>query len=168
MDLTRNDRPSTPGALLGEVLDAMAKAGRAIDPTIPDPCATCAFTKGTMPNQMSATGVVALHCAMGIDPDAFACHHGMERRPGQPSEVSGDERWPTRLCAGWVAAQLAPYALTKAMVLALQEQLAELDTSAPDPVRVAFDAWVVTLPGYEDMDNYAIGRAYARQQHAPR
>ena len=66
MDLTKGDRPSLHGKLLGEALALMADLGRAEAPMpIPEPCLTCAFRKGSVPNQTAGTGKIALDCVLG-------------------------------------------------------------------------------------------------------
>jgi hypothetical protein len=147
-DIKNADRPSRHGASLGAVLADLAEAGRAADPTVPEPCGTCAFRRGSMPNQMAGTGIVALNTILGIDTDDFACHHGME---------DGE---PTRLCAGYIAALLAPFSVTKEALIKLGSRLD--DSSGPDEVRAAFDAWLAEVDPDGKMDVYQLGRAYAR------
>jgi hypothetical protein len=67
------DRPSFHGKMLGEALALMAELGRREAPMpIPDNCLTCAFRRGTMPNETAGTGVIALNCVLRIDKDRFA------------------------------------------------------------------------------------------------
>lgn len=122
----------------------MVEAGRE---ELPDTCLTCAFRPGCMTNQMAATGVLALNCVLGVDPDDFACHHGM--KDGQP----------TKLCAGYLAAKEAAYDDVIIIVQRVGEQLAE--QSGPDEVREAFDVWWNDVDPSRVMDNYELGRAYA-------
>lgn len=141
------DRPSRHGALLGEALAKIADAGRKANPGVPDPCLTCAFRLGSMPNQMAGTGKIALDCVTGADPDDFACHHGM------------DENWPTRLCAGYAAARLAPFDVARE---ALADLVKKLNAAAgDDEIRARFDAWLAEVDPDGDLDVYQLGRRYA-------
>lgn len=142
------ERPSAHGQLLGKALARLAATGREQQPTLPDPCLTCAFREGCMTNQMAATGTIALNCVLGIDPDDFACHHGMK------------EGQPTKLCVGYMAAKLAPFHVTKEVLGGLAEQLASL--SEQDEVRRKFDAWASQIDPDGTMDDYERSRAYAR------
>jgi hypothetical protein len=150
------ERPSRHGAALGELLSALEQIGRegaGID--LPPMCATCAYRPGCMTNQMAATGITALNCLTGIDTDRFACHHGMK-----------DGR-PTKLCAGHVAALLAPWDTIKAGVEWLARRLSE-GTEEPDEIRREFDAWIAKADPLSRMDDYARGRAYLRAKVASR
>lgn len=142
------ERPSRHGLILGEALAALAKIGREGAPELPEMCATCAFREGCMTNQMASTGLTALNCVLGIDKDRFACHHGM--RDGEP----------TRICAGYIAARVAPWSLVQRVVEWLNTQLTSLE--GPDDVRAAFDIWVATVDPHGEMDDYRRGRAYLR------
>ena len=102
-----------------------------------------------MTNQMAATGVVALNCAIGIDPDSFACHHGLQ--DGQP----------TRPCNGYIAAKLAPFGVMKETLRALYLKLRS--NGGPDQVRAAFDAWRREIDPHETMNDYQLARAFARR-----
>lgn len=146
--MSERERPSRHGALLGEALAAMAEAGR-VASTVPigAPCLTCAFRPGCMTNQMAATGVVALNCTIGIDPDEFACHHGMQ--DGQP----------IRLCNGYLAAKLAPFDFMKSTLREMYERLSV--QIGPDEIRAAFDAWRQAADPDGKMDDYQLARAYA-------
>lgn len=101
-----------------------------------------------MTNQMAATGLQALNCVLGIDTDRFACHHGM---------IDGE---PTKLCAGYVAALLAPFEATQVALEWLREALGS--TSGPDEVRAEFDAWITQVDPQHLMDDYQRGRAFLR------
>lgn len=147
------ERPSQHGVILGELLAAMADAGRLHAPELPDMCATCAFRPGCMTNQMAATGLTALNCVLGIDTDRFACHHGMT-----------DGR-PAKLCAGYIAARLAPFEFTKAAMGLLMERLSSL--TGPDEVREAFDGWIAEVDPDNRMNDYERGRAYLRSFQNP-
>ena len=150
-DAARNgDRPSRHGALLGEVLAIMSDLGRRDAPMlIPDACLTCAFRRGSMPNQTAGTGIAALNCALGVDKDRFACHHGMK---------AGE---PTKLCAGYIAALLAPWSEVKEIVRAFYDELAAVP-NGPDELRTAFDAWLDGADPERKMDVYEAARAYAK------
>jgi len=145
---TTRERPSRHGAILGEALAAMERAGRAAGPALPDMCATCAFREGCMTNQMAATGSQALNCVLGVDPDEFACHHGMK------------EGQPVRYCAGYVAARRAPFPVIKAALSIAMGKLAA--ASGSDEVREAFDAWLAEVDPDNRMDDYQRARLYER------
>lgn len=147
-----HDRPSLHGAILGEALADLAKAGRVGIPDFPDMCATCAFREGSLANQMAATGQVALDCLVDFDPDDFACHHDMK------------EGEPTKLCAGYLAASQAPFPVVKAAVSTVVARLREI--AEPDEIRIAFDAWAVKVDPDGKMDVYQLGRAYARDSRS--
>lgn len=142
------DRPSRHGQYLGEALVLLAREGRKVsDAPLPDPCLTCAFRRGTLPNMTAGTVFAAFNCAVGVDKDEFACHHGM------------DEGCPTKLCSGYVAAILAPFERMKEIFAPLAEQLARLD--GPDMIRADFDAWYAKADPDGKMDVYQLARAYA-------
>ena len=149
----KRERPSRHGALLGEVLAALADEGRRHAPELPEMCATCAFRSGCMTNQMASTGIVALNCILGIDTDRFACHHGMR---------DGD---PQKLCAGYIAALLAPWDFTVQAMELLTEQLA-VARDKPDTIRAEFDAWIAEVDPHNRMDDYQRGRAFFRAKAA--
>jgi hypothetical protein len=146
------ERPSRHGAILGAALALLAKLGRRDAPfEIPEYCATCAFREGCMTNQMAATGKVALDCVLGIDPDRFACHHGM--KDGEPS----------KLCVGYIAARLAPWSLTREVLLAMKAELDEaIAKDDPDAVRAAFDAWLDSVDPKREKNDYQLAREYNR------
>lgn len=150
IDWRNGARPSRHGAILGSALALLAAAGRRDAPmAIPECCLTCAFRPGTLPNATAETGKVALDCVIGIDKDRFACHHGM--REGQPQ----------KLCAGYVAALLAPWSFTKEVLAVVHRELSE--AAGPDEVRSEFDAWLVITDPEGKMDVYQLARAYAAQ-----
>lgn len=141
-------RPSQHGAALGEALADIAKAGAVGTDLLSAMCATCAFREGSLANQLAGTGVVALNCVLGVDPDDFACHHGMK---------NGE---PTKLCAGFLAAQLAPREIVLAAVQLVSARLAALPDH--DAVRAAFDEKAARFDPDGRMDNYQWGRALLR------
>lgn len=143
------DRPSRHGAFLGRALAKLAEAGRAIEPTLPDMCATCAFREGCMTNQMAATGLQALNCSIGVDPALFCCHHGL--KDGEP----------TRVCAGYAAARLAPFETVKAVTAELVQNLD--GASGPDEIRADFDAWIAEADPDGRLNDYERGRLYLRR-----
>ena len=146
------DRPSLHGKLLGEALALMADLGRAEAPMpIPEPCLTCAFRKGSMPNQTAGTGVAALNCVLRIDTDRFACHHGIKN--GEPS----------KLCAGYIAAMLAPFSKVQDILTAFYEELKSFNDATPDEVRAAFDRWLARADPERRLDVYEAARAYAKE-----
>lgn len=145
------DRPSRHGKLLGHALATIAAIGRRDAPMpIPECCLTCAFREGSVPNQTAGTGVIALNIVLGIDRDRFACHHGM--KDGEPQKI----------CVGYVAAMLAPYSQTKAILAAFYDELKDFDAAGPDEVRAAFDAWLALADPEQRMDVYEAARAYAK------
>lgn len=144
------DRPSRHGKLLGEALELISALGRRDAPMpIPDCCATCAFRLGSMPNMTAGTGKMALDCVLGIDKDRFACHHGM--REGEPK----------KLCTGYIAALIAPFAEVKAVLEAFYDELSDLPEDVPDDVRINFDAWLDEADPERRWDIYQAARAYA-------
>lgn len=148
--------PSRHGAILGDALALLAAAGRKDAPMeIPEGCLTCAFRPGTLPNEMAATGKMALDCVLGIDPDRFACHHGM--KDGRPQE----------LCAGYIAALLAPWSFTKEVVAAVHRDLGAL--GGHDDVRAAFDTWYAEVDPAKKLNEYQLARLYAsrRRKQSP-
>lgn len=148
------DRPSLHGKMLGKALALIAEIGRRDAPMpIPDTCLTCAFREGTMPNQTAGTGMVALNCVLRIDTDRFACHHGLKE--GQPQ----------RLCAGYIAAMLAPFSEVRELLAAFHHELAAIEDQ-PDDVRAAFDAWINRADPERRMDVYQAAREYAKGQIA--
>lgn len=145
------DRPSRHGRLLGRALALIALLGRRDAPMpIPEPCLTCAFKEGSAPNQTAGTGIIALNCVLGIDKDRFACHHGT--KDGEPQKI----------CAGYVAARLAPWSEVQAILFAFHDELKHVDDSAPDDVRASFDAWLADADPEKRMDVYEAARAFAR------
>lgn len=111
-------------------------------------CATCAFREGSMPNQMAATGLTAMHCALGTDPDPFGCHHGM--KAGEPS----------KLCVGYLAAQRAPF---EAWKQGMSDMLATMPSDENDAIRADFDRWRAAIDPDRKLDVYQLGRAFARR-----
>ena len=142
------DRPTRHGMILGEALAEIATAGLRATGTDIEPCATCAFRRGTVPNMTAGTGMVALNTFLDIDTDDFACHHGM--RDGQP----------TRVCAGYLLARQAPWAEVKATFAAMKGRLDAME--GPDEVRAAYDAWLEATDPERRMDVYQLARAFAR------
>lgn len=142
------DRPSAHGAALGQALARIAAAG---DPDAAM-CSTCAFREGSLPNQMAGTVIVALNTMVDIDKADFACHHGL--KDGEPQ----------RLCAGYIAARLAPFRFTAAAIKEAKRLMEEL-RDGPDEVRAKFDAWVDTLTG-PVADVYELGRLYAKREQS--
>lgn len=143
------ERPSKHGAILGQALALIAMAGRRDVPfELPEMCATCAFRDGCMTNQMAATGKVALDCVLGIDKDRFACHHGM--KDGEPS----------KLCVGYVTARLAPWSITKEILVELQKDLDGIEGA--DEVRAAFDVWLDEIDPDRKKNDYELARAFER------
>lgn len=150
MNSMNRDRPSRHGAILGEALAEIAAAGRAINADIPPQCATCAFEPGCMTNQMGATGILALNCVTGVDPDDFACHHGMK------------EGWPTKLCAGYAAAQLVPRCVVMEILTRMKTKLDAAE--GPDPIRESFDRWWLRIDPEGKLDNYQLARLYLSER----
>ncbi|SFL99921.1 hypothetical protein SAMN03159423_4812 [Bradyrhizobium sp. NFR13] len=148
------DRPSIHGKMLGKALSIIAEMGRRDAPmAIPDPCLTCAFREGTMPNMTAGTGMVALNIVLRIDTDRFACHHGLK------------EGEPQKLCSGYVAAMLAPFGNVREILAAFHAELATVGEQ-PDDVRAAFDAWLNRADPERRLDVYQAAREYAKAEIA--
>lgn len=147
-DPARRERPSQHGAMLGQALSDLAKAGAVGTGLLDLMCPTCAFREGCMTNQMAATGSEALKCLTGEDEADFCCHYGMKN--GQPS----------RLCAGFVAAQRAPFDVFKNTLRTLSDRLTLLP--AHDAERAAFDAWAAIHDPDGTMDDYERSRRYSK------
>lgn len=141
------ERPSRHGAILGE---ALARIAESVPGAMDGCCATCAFRRGCMTNQMASTGLVAFKCATGADPAGFACHHGM--KDGEP----------TKICAGWLACRLAEFETVKEVSAWLTDQLAALHEGDHDPIREAFDAWIAEVDPDGRLNDYERGRMYLR------
>jgi hypothetical protein len=146
-DTTRRERPSQHGALLGQALSDLAKAGAVGTELLDLMCRTCAFREGCMTNQMAATGMEALKCLTGEDSADFACHYGMKN--GQP----------VRLCAGFIAASRAPFDVFKSVLGTLAARMNNLPCE--DAVRANFDAWTAEHDPDGKMDDYERSRRYA-------
>lgn len=145
---TSRERPSRHGAILGQFLADVAKAGAVGTDLLSAMCGTCAFRDGCMTNQMAATGIEAMNIVLGVDSADFACHHGM--KDGEPQKY----------CAGAAAAKRAPFDVVKA---ALATMAARIDAAAgPDEVRASFDAWAAEVDPDGAMDDYRRARLYAR------
>lgn len=89
------NRPTALGRQLGAQLARMADKARAqfIDKNgkIGEPCHSCAFRRGTVPNGCEETVMDAIKCVMESVP--FFCH-----------ETKGNNK---PLCAGWYVSQAA-------------------------------------------------------------
>ena len=94
MALVRN-KPTPEGQALGVELARLTEnaktAVKAVFPDHAEPCQSCAFRAGTLPNGCPETVMDALKCVVTGEP--FYCHQGFD--------VDGK---PTKLCAGWVIA----------------------------------------------------------------
>jgi hypothetical protein len=139
--------------MLGRALALMAAFGRKdAGFEIPEGCATCAFREGCMTNMTAGTLKIALDCVLGIDPDRFACHHGMK------------EGEPTKLCTGYVAAILAPFSLVKEVMTAINADMKAMG-DGPDEVRAEFDAWLAKADPEGKIDDvYQLARMYERHR----
>jgi hypothetical protein len=93
---------------------------------------------------------VALNCVLDVDRDDFACHHGMA------------DGWPTKLCAGYLAARSAPWETVKSIMFDLQAELASM--GGPDEVRTAYDAWWSTVDPDRALDVYQLARLFERRR----
>lgn len=151
VDIRTGDRPSMRGKYLGEALVIIAREGRKqVSPgRIPEPCLTCAFRPETLPNQCVGTGLLALDCLVAPD-ERFACHHGM--KDGEPQKI----------CAGFVAAKMAPRHFTAETLGAMHEQLERLGND--DHIRDDFDKWYGTVDPKGTMDVYQLARLYAGRE----
>lgn len=149
-DAPSRERPSRHGKILGQFLSAVAEVGRTVAPECASRgmCSTCAFRDGAMPNQMAATALTAFNCVMGVDPDQFACHHGMR------------EGVPTKLCAGYLLAKLAPWPEIQAECAKLKQRMDE--AAGPDEVRANFESWLNEVDPGRTLDDYALARLFAR------
>lgn len=149
----RGDRPSRHGALMGDLLAKLAEAGARddLDGILEFMCVTCAFRRGSLPNTSAGTALIAYKCAIGADPDPFGCHHGM---------VDGK---PERLCAGYLAAQKAPFDLVKSATQKLHEALADL---GHDDVQAEFDEWADRIDPDNKLDVYVLARKWANRFHS--
>lgn len=76
--------PTPEGREAGAIIARFADEAAARFPAMQARCATCAFRRGTYPNECGATVLNALKCA--IEGEAFECHEHV----GRP-------------CAGWAA-----------------------------------------------------------------
>lgn len=151
MSVIDGDRPSQYGSLLGDALALLADLGERDSPVpLGERCLTCAFRKGSVPNQTAGTGVMALNCALGIDPDRFACHHGMT--DGKPKKI----------CVGYMAARLAPWSSVKELIAIVHQELG--GEKGSDEVRESFDAWLRKIDPSGKMDVYQVARAYAKSE----
>lgn len=87
------NRPTPEGRELGENLARFTEIElarlRERFPVHAEPCGTCAFRRGTIPNGSLATVGDALKCAMEGVP--FMCHESL----------GGNEGKPSRACVGW-------------------------------------------------------------------
>lgn len=149
---TEPQKPSDHGAALGAVVSKLADAGYALRPDLPERCATCAFKPGVMPNQMASTLLDAYRCVLGIDTDAFACHHGMT------------EGQPTKLCGGYLAALAAPWTVVKAATEELKIKLDDISANPGrrDEVREAYDAWVAVADPEGRLNAYQLAREHLK------
>lgn len=97
--MSQQDRVTPEGKALGETMARLA--GKAIAhqkqqfPKMKEPCVTCAFRVGTIPNGCPQTQLDALKCVVEGVP--FMCHHGTKDAQGNFNEF----------CAGWFAAYAA-------------------------------------------------------------
>jgi hypothetical protein len=158
-DAMTSTKPSSYGAILGDALALIAAAGRKDLPegaSLGDACLTCAFREGTLPNRMGGTAKQALDCVLGIDRDRFACHHGM--KDGEPK----------RLCAGYLAAMIAPFSFVKEVLASAHKDLAAFNDSDADPVRDDYVRWLSMIDPDGKMDVYQIARAYALRDDLPK
>jgi len=144
----KRDAPGNHGYVVGKALAALSDAGRKIQGDLPDPCATCAFRLGCMTNAMPATVLTAFQCATGADDSPFGCHHGMEG--GRP----------VKKCAGWLAAQAADWPDAQRIMSDLQAGLKALPER--DEIRDAYNAWIARVDPAGDLDDYARGRLWLR------
>lgn len=146
----RGDRPSRHGELMGNLLARLAEAGNTgeLEGILSFMCATCAFRRGSLPNTSAGTGMIVFNCAVGIDSDRFACHHGMK------------DGHPQKLCAGYLAAKNAPFEVMKAETAQLYDALSRLGDD--DATRNAFDAWAEREDPNRMLDVYELARQWAR------
>lgn len=113
-------KPSEHGRILGAEFARLADAMAPAHPEIPERCKTCAFREGTIPNQSAGTLLEAMHCVLGTDPAPFGCHQGLK------------DGVPTKLCAGYVLAKLAPFEDVKAGLARVRAKLDALPAGEAD------------------------------------
>lgn len=97
--MTERQRPSEHGRAVGKVFAGLADAMAVRAPQLDTRCSTCAFSQGTIPNQMSGTLLDVMRIVAGVDDSVFMCHHA-------PGVVSGRCQ-PTTICAGYLLTQQA-------------------------------------------------------------
>jgi len=95
------NRPTPEGEALGAQLARLTESALAklkLDfPKHMEPCVTCAFRRGTLPNRCLSTTMDALKCVMeGVD---FMCHH-------TPKNEHGNH---TGFCTGYMIARAAVF-----------------------------------------------------------
>lgn len=66
---------------------------------------------------------------------------------------------PTRLCAGFIAAKLAPFSFAQDVLVDLNRRLNAQE--GPDQVRAAFDAWLAEVDPERKMNDYQLARVHA-------
>lgn len=147
--------PSHHGAALGRALASMAEAGEAAlieagFDQLAQPCASCAFRRGSMPNQSAQTVSEALSCLTSDESD-FGCHHGLDQ-----------EGEPTRHCAGWLRAKAAPWETFKA---AIGAALADVKRPAGqrDEIRAAYVEWLIEADPDNRLDDHQRAALWARR-----
>lgn len=97
--MNQKDRVTPEGRALGEQMARLAAKSIAEQkkqfPNMAEPCVTCAFRAGTIPNGCPQTQMDALKALVEGVP--FMCHHSPTNEAGELTE----------LCAGWFAAYSA-------------------------------------------------------------
>ena len=97
--MSQRDRVTPEGQALGAQMARLAAKAIAEQrkqfPKMKDPCATCAFRAGTIPNGCPQTAMDAMKCLVEGVP--FMCHHGTKDEAGNFNEM----------CVGWFASYSA-------------------------------------------------------------
>lgn len=96
--MKERNRPSPEGIAFGEQLARFADVEearfRAAGLAVPVRCQSCAYRKGSYPNQCLSTVANAMKCSMEREP--FYCHHGMKLKQDT------DQQRPKSVCGGWI------------------------------------------------------------------
>jgi hypothetical protein len=97
--MSQRDRVTPEGQALGKQMARLAAKAIAEQkkqfPNMREPCATCAFKAGTIPNGCPQTLMDATKCLVEGVP--FMCHHGTQDKDGNFNEF----------CVGWFASYSA-------------------------------------------------------------
>jgi hypothetical protein len=142
-EIRRTGGTSGLAAKLGGAMADLAE--RHVQDGDPDPCLTCGLKRGTLANMNNGTMMDAMNVLLGLDGDAFGCHHGL---------VDGE---PSKPCARWLAAKRATFDELKAALVGLLDDRAKVDHVAE---YVA--AWLDRHDPGRSLDNYKLGRLWEK------